>query len=249
MSRAPRPSFDSSSRSLRTDARTARGGRTRYRRPVGESASHLTRAATHSRSRSADVPAGVPINPLQRRPYNRHSRGPARSRVQCRVESHAPRILSPITLSAAPGISLPQGGNWLTVAEPAFWSIGPSLLSSFDAVRARRRFAQRRRTGRIRTLPLCGTHGVHGEDSRADHHYRIAARHPRSTRPSGGERRWICSLNRSPLGRYELSRLGSLATVTLQTGARIAVSTPGAARSVQLTAALGGVGQRRRSDS
>jgi NodT family efflux transporter outer membrane factor (OMF) lipoprotein len=210
---------------------------------IGESASQFSIEPRLTQIALPDVPVGVPSTLVQRRPdIAAAQRRIAASNANVGVARAA--FFPSITLSAALGYQSTQAGDWIS-APNAFWSIGPSLLSTlFDAGKRKAQVAQAEAAldesgSMYRGVVLTAFQQV--EDSLAlTHHYRIAATEENSAM-TAAKRSLDLSLTQYREGATSYLDVVTSQTVTLQTElASLDLDTRELRASVQLIRALGG---------
>jgi NodT family efflux transporter outer membrane factor (OMF) lipoprotein len=210
---------------------------------VGESASEFALEPRITHITPPDIPVGVPSTLVQRRPdIAAAQRRIAASNANVGVARAA--YFPAITLSATLGYQSTAAGNWLT-APGAFWSIGPSLLSTlFDAGKRKAQVAQAQavldESGSVyRGVVLTAFQQV--EDSLAlTHHYRIAAGEEHSAM-TAAQRSLDLSLIQYREGATSYLDVVTSQTVSLQTElTALDLDTRELRASVQLIRALGG---------
>jgi NodT family efflux transporter outer membrane factor (OMF) lipoprotein len=210
---------------------------------VGESASEFSLESRITHIAPPDIPVGVPSTLVQRRPdIAAAQRRIAASNANVGVARAA--YFPAITLSATLGYQSTAAGNWIT-APNAFWSIGPSLLSTlFDAGKRKAQVAQAQaaldESGSVyRGVVLTAFQQV--EDSLAlTHHYRIAAAEEHSAM-TAAQRSLDLSLIQYREGATSYLDVVTSQTVSLQTElTALDLDTRELRASVQLIRALGG---------
>jgi len=210
---------------------------------VGESASEFSLEPRITHFAPPDIPVGVPSTLVQRRPdIAAAQRRIAASNANVGVARAA--YFPAITLSATLGYQSTAAGNWIT-APNAFWSIGPSLLSTlFDAGKRKAQVAQAQaaldESGSVyRGVVLTAFQQV--EDSLAlTHHYRIAAAEEHSAM-TAAQRSLDLSLIQYREGATSYLDVVTSQTVSLQTElTAVDLDTRELRASVQLIRALGG---------
>jgi NodT family efflux transporter outer membrane factor (OMF) lipoprotein len=210
---------------------------------VGESASEFALEPRLTHIALPDIPVGVPSTLVQRRPdIAAAQRRIAASNAGVGVARAA--YFPAITLSATLGYQSTAAGNWLT-APNAFWSIGPSLLSTlFDAGKRKAQVAQAQaaldESGSVyRGVVLTAFQQV--EDSLAlTHHYGIAAAEEHSAM-TAAQRSLDLSLIQYREGATSYLDVVTSQTVSLQTElTALDLDTRELRASVQLIRALGG---------
>ena len=210
---------------------------------TGASASDFSLDPSHAALTLPQVPVGVPATLIERRPdIAAAERRVVASNASIGVAKAA--FFPAVTLNAAAGFQSTSASNWLS-APNAFWSIGPSLLSTlFDAGKRKAQVAQAQAAldesgSAYRSVVLAAFQQV--EDGLAlVSHYKTAATEEH-TAVTAAEQSLQFSLTQYREGAVSYLEVVTSQTVTLQTQLEsLNLDTTELRASVQLIRALGG---------